>query len=262
MRRTTLAIVALVAILLLAAAPARAITFGEPDGDRHPNVGLLLGDFQGDGTPVPICSGTLVSPTVVLTAGHCTSVFTDLGVTRIWITFDSAFDPATSPLVPVASVVTHPDFDSHTLFNDVGVALLAYPLQGATVSALPTADLLGQLKDAGALHDTTFVNVGYGVTATFKGGPPTTIFDGVRRLSTSPYGGLTPNWLHLLGNNDATGQGGTCSGDSGGPRFLGNSNLIVGVTSWGDGQCRSLNMAQRVDIPSVREFLDDYLTLP
>lgn len=55
---------------------------------------------------------------------------------------------------------------------------------------------------------------------------------------------------------------GTCSGDSGGPRYLGDSNLIVGVTSWGDGICRSLNMAQRIDIRSVRAFLGGYVALP
>lgn len=262
MRRTTLALVALVAALLMAAAPAGAISFGEPDRDRHPYVGLLLGDFQGDGTPIPLCSGTLISPTVFLTAGHCTTVFSDRGVTRIWVSFDAQFDPATSALIPAASYATHPDFNPSTVFNDVGVVLLAAPVQSATLGKLPTANLLDQLQAAGTLQNTTFVNVGYGVTTDFKGGPPAQTFDGMRRRSTSPYSGLTPIWLHLLANNDATGQGGTCFGDSGGPHFLGDSNLVVSVTSWGDTHCRALNMTQRLDTEAARAFLDDYVTLP
>ncbi len=262
MRKTMIAIATFVAIISLVAAPANAITFGEPDGNRHPNVGLLLGDFRGDGTPVPHCSGTLISATVFLTAGHCTLAFSELGITKVWVTFDSEFDPATSKLIPAASFATHPDFDPRTLFDDVGVVILSKPVRGVTPGTLPAENLLDQMKAAGTLQSQTFVNVGYGATAAFKGMPPTLAFDGVRRFSTSPYGDLTQNWLHLLGNPDATGQGSTCSGDSGGPHFLGDSNLIVSVTSWGDAICRSLDMTQRVDTRSVRAFLDDFVTLP
>lgn len=262
MRRNMIAIALIGAILVLAVAPAGAITFGEPDGNRHPNVGLLLADFSGDGTPIPECSGTLISPTVFLTAGHCTLPFSQLGITKIWVTFDSEFDPAKSKLIPAAGFATHPGFDPGTLFNDVGVVILSKPVRGVTPGALPPEGLLDQMQAAGTLQGQTFVNVGYGATAAFKGMPPALAFDGVRRFSTSPYGGLTQNWLHLLGNQDATGEGSTCFGDSGGPHFLGDSNLIVSVTSWGDAICRSLDMTQRVDTASVREFLDDFVTLP
>jgi secreted trypsin-like serine protease len=256
-----IAAVAIVAtILMLVVAPAGAITFGEPDENGHPYVGLLLADSLGDGTPRPQCSGTLIAPTVFLTAGHCTFSFSQRGITNVWVTFDTAFDPQTSTLIEADYWVTHPGFNPNSVFNDVGVVILRQEVQDVTPGALPPENLLSQMKAAGTLKNQAFVNVGYGMTAAFKGAPPTLTFDGVRRVSTSSYGSLTQNWLHLSANNDATGGGGTCGGDSGGPQFLGDSNLIVSVTSWGDNICRSLGMKQRLDTASVRAFLDEYVT--
>lgn len=262
MFKKILAIVTMIAVLLVTVTPARAITFGEPDGNRHPNVGLL-GLILTDGTRTRGCSGVLIAPTVVLTAGHCTAALPHLQFTQIWVSFDSEVDPNTSKLIPAVSFATHPAFDPRTRFNDVGVVILSEPVLDVSPVALPTEDLLGQMKAAGTLQNQTFVNVGYGVTAVFKRMPPTLgKRDGVRRLSTSVYSSLTQNWLHLLGNNDATGEGGTCDGDSGGPHFLGESNLVLSLTSWGDHVCRSLQMTQRLDTVSVRAFLDEYVTLP
>ena len=78
-----------------------------------------------------------------------------------------------------------------------------------------------------------------------------------RWYSTSPYGGLTQNNLHLQSNPKATGQGGTCFGDSGGPHFWKDSLVLVSVTSWGDAICRSLDMSQRTDLESVLDWLED-----
>ena len=262
MHKKTLVITIIIAALLFMVTPAGAITFGEPDGNRHPNVGLILADYRVVGTPTPRASGTLISPTVFLVAGHTLERLSRLGITKIWVTFDSEFDPATSQLIPAASWAIHPDFSPDTLFNDVGVVILSEPVLGVTPAVLPSESLLGQMKAAGTLQNQTFVNVGYGATADFKGMPPEFSYDGVRRFSTSPYGSLTQNWLHLLGNHDATGEGSVCNADSGGPHFLGDSNLIVSVTSWVDTVCRSLDMTQRLDTPSVRAFLGDYVTLP
>jgi hypothetical protein len=97
------------------------------------------------------------------------------------------------------------------------------------------------------------VNVGYGLR---EGSPPPNLQDNEDRwYSTSPYGGLTQNNLHLLQNEQATGEGGTCFGDSGGPHFWEDTLLLVSVTSWGDAICRSNDMTQRVDIASVLDWL-------
>ncbi|HEU4897297.1 MAG TPA: trypsin-like serine protease [Actinomycetota bacterium] len=86
-RGVMLAAIALLTALALAA-PARAITYGMPDGNGHPEAGALLApQAYSDGTWAA-CSGTLISPTVFLTAAHC-----DLGVSRVAVTFDSTYDP-------------------------------------------------------------------------------------------------------------------------------------------------------------------------
>ena len=70
MRKKTFLTVLIVGLMLLAVLPASAVQFGVPDGNDHPHVGLLI--FDVGGTPAWRCSGTLLSPTVMLTAGHCT----------------------------------------------------------------------------------------------------------------------------------------------------------------------------------------------
>ena len=80
MRKSVIAIAMLTILAVLAlAAPVSAITNGVPDAGRHPYVGLAV--FDVDGAPSHRCSASLLSPTVVLTAGHCT-VGTDAA--RIW----------------------------------------------------------------------------------------------------------------------------------------------------------------------------------
>ena len=69
--KRTLTLVGVLALLMALALPASAITNGGPDGDDHPYVGLMVAD-DVDGNPLWRCSGTLISPTLYLTAGHCT----------------------------------------------------------------------------------------------------------------------------------------------------------------------------------------------
>lgn len=72
-------------------------------------------------------------------------------------------------------------------------------------------------------------------------------------------------WLRLS-QNDATGDSGTCFGDSGGPNFFGSgadeTKIVAGVTSTGDAMCLSTNTTYRVDTPEARAFLGQYVTLP
>lgn len=69
LRFLRLAALAFVAALLLVAAPARAIQYGEPDNGAHPYVGGLV--YEYDGAQFVGCSGTLIGPTTFVTAAHC-----------------------------------------------------------------------------------------------------------------------------------------------------------------------------------------------
>lgn len=232
---------------------ASAITDGTPDADNdYPFVGLLA--FRdADGDYLHRCSGTLLSPTIVLTASHCTD---GTATAHAYFTYQVPDDFRTNPTGVVGAPHTHPQYNPNTLANDVAVVVLQAPgVPLATYPVLPTEGLLSDLKADHEIQDDTFVNVGYGL---LNGSPPPNLVDNEDRWwSASPYGGLTRNNLRLQSNHNATGQGGTCFGDSGGPHFWEDTLVLVSVTSWGDAICRTLDMTQRTDIGSVLDWLAD-----
>ncbi|MFN2289771.1 MAG: trypsin-like serine protease, partial [Anaerolineae bacterium] len=73
---------------------------------------------------------------------------------------------------------------------------------------------------------------------------------------------LLKAWLRMS-QNQATGDGGTCYGDSGGPAFWTDpdtgTEVLVGVTSWGDAPCVSSAFNYRVDIPETLDFIADVI---
>lgn len=129
-------------------------------------------------------------------------------------------------------------------------------------AALPTAGYLDARNVKHGLKGAEFENVGYGIEASFKGHPPLFGAFGARRTSSSLFSTLRKAWLVLLMNHDATGLGGDCYGDSGGPKFVPGQNLIVAITVTGDAICRATSWDYRLDTPGARDFLDDYLALP
>ena len=270
MRRSLLIVLLAGAALLLPAATANAITFGQPDGNRHPNVGALVADWDEESPgPDSFCSGTLIAPTVFLTAAHCIASLEARGITEVWVTFAADYDEnAASPGGLIAGTpVAHPAFGSGGVSDthDIAVVLLDEAPAGITPAQLPTAGLLDQLKASHQLDDQTFTAVGYGTVREDKTGGPHGFLDseGVRMYALQSALNLEKAWL-LLSMNPSTGSGGTCYGDSGGPHFLGGveSNLIVSITITGDAMCRATDKTYRLDTAAARDFLDDFVTLP
>jgi hypothetical protein len=228
------------AAALVLAAPVLAITGGTLDGQTHPAVGLLLAD-RGNG-PEPDCSGSLVSATVFLTAGHCTG---GLASNRVWVSFDSRYVGGSSKLL-TGTAYTDPQWgvakgDTH----DLAVVVLDAPVRGVTPFQLPKAASL----DKAGLRSQSFVNVGYGYfDRTFT-------FDGYRRASVSSFTNAKPTELML---SDAA--GGVCFGDSGGPRLLGS--VVAAVTSTGNRNCTGQSTSYRLDTPSARAFLQQFVATP
>jgi Trypsin len=269
-RRFRLALpLSLAAILALGTAPAFAISNGVPDGNGHPNVGALLADFNEDGKVTgdeAFCSGSLISPTVFLTAGHCVQFLKPAGIETIYVSFDPALLDGNGPGTLIASSTWAFDPAFYTNFqeaHDIGVVIVPETsTAGIDPVDLPEAGWLDAAQAAGTLRSTLIRNVGYGVIPDWKGAPPRATYDGMRNTSLSPVMGLTKTWLKLLMNNDATGLGGVCFGDSGSPKFVGDTNLIVAITTGGDGNCRALNYNYRLDTAAARAFLEDFVAMP
>lgn len=267
MKRAPFVLCAAVTTVVVMAGPAGAITFGEPDGNRHPEVGAVLYDWDPENPgPDIICTGTLIAPDVFLTAAHCT---VGLEEADVWVTFDPEYDESTPDGTGAISgtPVSHPEFGTggQSDPHDIAVILLDSAPAGITPAQLPTAGLLDDLKTQHDLDDQTFTAVGYGtVRETKTGGPhgfiPT---DGIRRFALQTSLSLQKQWL-TLSMNPSTGNGGTCYGDSGGPHFLGgeDSHLLVSLTVTGDAMCRATDRTYRLDTASARDFLADFVSLP
>ena len=87
------------------------------------------------------------------------------------------------------------------------------------------------------------------------------LYDDVRMVATGTLNAINPTWLRIS-MNVSTGNGGTCYGDSGGPNFLGTTAVLAAITVTGDAVCRSTNVVYRLDTPSARGFLGQYVALP
>lgn len=247
--------------LVVMSAPAGAVTNGQIDGARHPAVGVVLAELPGRGLQ-PLCSGTLVAPTVFLTAGHCTAPLPSLGVTRVSVSFDQRLERATISLRG-GTFVTDPAYghDRGDL-HDLALVLLDEPVDGITPIPLASAGALDGLETSGVLATTLFTSVGYGaIERVTGGGQPWFVNDWQRRFAQSPSTALTPSGLRLRGNDTKSGYGGVCFGDSGGPTLLGDA-VLVAVTSSGDQACAGSSVSYRVDTPAARAFLGGFLTLP
>jgi hypothetical protein len=250
----------------LAIGGSTAITNGTPTGaGSFQNVGALLFDFDEnhviDGND-ELCTGSLIAPTVFLTAGHCLS-FLPAGST-LYVSFAPDLYAAGITVITATGFAIDSGY-GHDNADPVDLGIVTLPsgsTGGITPLSLPPAGLLDTLSAQNGLKDQNFINVGYG-TGAARTGIPSFPYDGVRRMSIAPFKSLEPNWLTLLMNISATGQGGDCYGDSGGPKFIaGNTSMIVAIVSQGDIPCRALSKNYRLDTPSARAVLGRYVPLP
>jgi hypothetical protein len=271
----TLAVAA--AGVFIAPSRVKAIVYGFVDTNNgFNNTGAFIVKSAATGNIFPICSGTLISPTVFLTASHCTVFFENdlapLGFTA-FVSFDNPipFGALTSNqtrLIPVTKVITNPNFNqAQSDTGDIAVLLVrANETHGVTPAQLPTAGLLDQLATQNGLKNAVFTPVGYGLQNRVTGGGPPFFQDRnpvPRMFAFSGFNALNNTFLRLS-QNPAVGDGGACFGDSGGPNFLNynGARLLVAITITGDAVCRSTNVVYRTDTASARNFLAPYVVLP
>ena len=277
MRRTVL--LTLIAIFALVLVRTQAVTDGTLDRNLHPAVKLLL--MEVGGKPAFRCSGTLLSPTVFLTAGHCTDAFPDAPYTgmRVFTESDVQAGIGTTNNYPNAgpNAVEAKEWHAHPLYetgsfvlHDVGVVILKDPITLASgdYGELPTANQLDTLSTRRGLQDVTFTAVGYGLqrsfpdAASFLTVASRTRYMATPRLLQINLPGFTGDFSMLLSNNANT--GGTCFGDSGGPNFLGSgpteSKIVAGITSFGiNGNCAGTGGVFRTDRQDVLDFINGFL---
>lgn len=257
----------LISMALGLALPAAAITFGVPDGQGHPYVGLVVFEGQSPVGPIWPCSGTLLSPTVFLTAGHCTY---GANKARVWFDSDLTNNPdfpnSGSSAVAATQIHTHPGFDGYTTFpntSDIGIVILEKPVNLNKYASLPALGELDVLATRRGQQDRIIRTVGYG----WQMVQPITQADRVRYTSTSMVvnlrSHLTDGYNIQTSNNPGGGQGtgGSCFGDSGGPIiYPPDSNQVVGVVSFGrNSNCKGADFAYRTDIQNALNFINQFL---
>lgn len=257
MRRTVLLLATMALAVLLAGGAAQAIINGEPDTgeDAHPYVGAYVVEFEGELRPV--CSGTLISPTVFLTAGHCTEFVITEGLPT-YVSFDPTYEPGASEVIS-GTPYLHPNFcadnkcaPSGVSRYDVGVIVLDRPVRMATYGVLPDAGLVDTLNEGQSL-----TVVGYGVRGSAPAGDR---YRATVRLLNTTNEAVGDQFVKTTGVGIGGGGEGACSGDSGGPLFLPDQETIVGVTSYGYRLCKGPGYYQRMDLPRALNWVGSFLT--
>lgn len=250
---------------MLVALPVYAIRYGEPDAGEHPYVGLAVFN-DASGAPMWRCSGTLISPTVFLTAGHCTEA--PAASATIWFEEDARDGAALGyPFGGATSVTgtphTHPQYNPNAFYLfDVGVVVLDKAVAMANYGRLPELGAVDVLYN-GPERKRVVEAVGYGLQSVV----PVQSADRVRLkanlsiVNLEGTGGI-PAGTSMFVSGDAA-KGGTCFGDSGGPQFQNDTNIILAVTSFGlNANCVGVGGGYRIDQQDDLDWIGTFLAEP
>jgi secreted trypsin-like serine protease len=260
-------LIVMVAVVLLAvASPAMAVKYGVPDAGAHPFVGLIV-FFDKSGVPQWRCTGTLISPQVVVTAAHCTEL---AGPARIW--FDEDVTKSAFPEYPYGGGTSftgtahpYPGWKGALLIpdtGDAGVVVLDKPvnLSKLGISSLPVLAPDGYLDTFATQRgqqNVTFTVVGYGLQEVKPNYSSLRIRMKADVQLVNLRNALTDGFNIQTSNDpgNGTGGGGTCFGDSGGPIFH-NGNQIVAVNSFVlNENCAGASFGYRVDRAVIRNWI-------
>ena len=277
------------AALLAATSSAFGITGDWLEDNVHPYVGLVV-FYNAQGTFLWRCSGSLISPTKLVTAGHCADTAEGAVSARVYFQQDAGahFNPATGKdpitgypeecaagtlgtLCATASTVGQihnygfANFAGFPNTHDAGVVILDQAITLPKYGQLPTAGALDNITARGA-KNTLFTVSGYGLTYRVNSHTIHSKLSNIsfreRLMAQSSLvnlGSAYTDGYNLQTQGNGNSRGGTCSGDSGGPVFLGgaSSNTIVAVTSFGLNElCRGTDYGYRIDRQEVLDWIN------
>jgi hypothetical protein len=278
MRRVVWVLIAFMTMFISSVAPSGAITGNYVEDLEHSYVGLVA-FYDEDGEFLHRCSGSLLTPSIFLTAGHCPD---GAKTARVWFQQDAGanydveteLDPVSGyPEACAAGTLGKLCATSDELFNygfddfagfpdthDAGLVILDQPIVLSEYAELAAPGTLDVLATKRGLQDLTVTASGYGLSYS----SPVAVESYRSRLmatgKVTNVRSFNTNGFNLQTNGNGKGRGGTCSGDSGGPIFLGGfeSNLMVAVTSFGmNAYCRGVDFAYRTDTEAVQEWIFD-----
>jgi len=252
-----------------------AVTFGQPDGNAHPYVGTLLFKQNNDG--FFSCTGTLLSPTVMLTAGHCvegggvvnseTYVRFDENALAGRSNYNSTQDWLDGDWIAAEQVIPHPQFADYAQFPntyDVGIVILSVPVNLPQYGALPSLGYLDSVLAERGNSTNRFTAVGYGVQGVLRpfAADEYARYQGSTRLTelNSTFNGDSQS--AKFSNNPGQGNGGpggSCFGDSGGPIFRSGTNIVTAVVSFGFTPCIGVDFQFRMDTAVALDFVAPYV---
>ncbi len=287
MRKISTILITVLALLAIVVAPVAAITGDYVKDFDHPFVGMVV-FYDANGEFIWRCSGSLISPTVVLTAGHCADTGEGAVSARVWFQQDAGVNY--NPVTQQDPITGYPDTcakgtlgslcaTSKNIYNygfanfagfpnthDVGIVVLKQSISMPEYGILPDAGLLDDLATSRGLDDTIFTSSGYGLSYSTNPNSPLGNLSFRERLMAEStlvnLDSMNTDGYNLQTQGNGDGRGGTCSGDSGGPVFLGgpDSNLIVAVTSFGmNSICRGTDFSYRIDQAAVLEWINTFL---
>ena len=272
MRKIFVSISLILILSLFTVVGVGAITFGQPDGNAHPHVGTLL--FVQNGVGFFSCSGTLLDATTMLTAGHCVEGAGQLNdVTYVRFEEDALSgignyatlqDWLDNEWILASQVIPHPQYDDYSDFPntfDVGLVILSEPVNLSVYGVLPSEGFLDDVLAENGNRNNRFTAVGYGVQGVLQ---PFAADDYARYRGNTRLIELNSTWngpgqSAKFSNNPGQGNGGpggTCFGDSGGPIFYQDTNIVTAVVSFGNTPCIGVDFQFRMDTAIALDFVN------
>lgn len=242
----------------MSASPAGAVLYGTPDGNNHPYVGVVR-FFDAEGNYLWRCSGTLIAPKVLLTAGHCVfgTASAEVWFTETAPTLSEILSGNYTPGV-TGTPYAYPGYDDFATFpntGDVGIVVLDKAPKGVnSYGQLPTAGLVETLY-----KHTVFDIVGYGI----QDAQPVQVAN-IQRIAAevmliSIQSGYSAGFnLQLSSNAGKPHKGGLCFGDSGGPVLYGSTVLAVNSFVI-NGNCAGAGYSYRIDQPEILAWINSFL---